>query len=1063
MSPGRSTLRYPDVGPPAGRLRQSLRAALLRLSLASLMPLALVTAAFLWMQWDIHRTAAIEGLRQRVQTLALAVEQELGVNLAIVGTLAALPEIDARDWAQFHAVATAAIRPRGLSWIVLVEPSGQQVVNTSGPFGAPLPNLLQIYAKRQDIEWQGRQLPSYDAKFESVLAGQPTVSDLFYGPVVKRPVLSAGVPVLRNGSSSFFLLMAVTPDALSALLGKEGTSSTGLSAIFDGSGRIIARSVDAARFIGLRAPPPFDQSAMLPQEGVGETNNLEGVPVVYAYRHLSLADWTVAVAIPRQEIFAPVYRTFLPWLAATLLLLGIGIYLGQRLQRRLVVPLTALAASADAMQRGEMPFIPATSIREVDTLSHALQQAARAERAAREDLEQRVRERTASLEDKSHQLEQTAAALRANEAQLEALIENTPAIIFMKDPDGRYVLVNRHFAQTFNLRREELVGKTVGDIFPPDIAEALRAADRRVLAGGVPQALEEVLLQAGELHTYLSIKFPVRDAEGRTYALCGVATDITERKRTERALQQALAFQRAILDSASYAIIATDTTGVILTFNPAAERMLGYTAAEVEGKATPELFHDPAEMAVHAEALARELGEPVGAGFEVFTVKPRRDQADEEEWTYVRKDGTRIPVLLAITALRDAQGEITGYLGIVSDISERKRADAEIRAARARFAGILEIAADAIVSIDEAQRITLFNRGAEKVFGYRAEEVLGQPVEMLVPERYRARHREYVAEFARAGDVTRRMDQRAPVFGLRRDGTEFPAEASVSKLELTGEMVFTAMLRDVTERRQAEAAIEHLNRALARRAAELEGVNRELESFSYSVSHDLRAPLRSIDGFSQVLLEDYADRLDDDGRDSLRRVRAASQRMARLIDDILKLSRLSRAEMRREPVDLSAIARTVADELRATEPEREVEFVIAEGVTAAADARLMLVVLENLLGNAWKYTARHLRARIEFGSECGADGSVVYFVRDDGAGFDMAYAGKLFGAFQRLHGEAEFPGTGVGLTSVQRIVHRHGGEVWAEGAVERGATLRFTLPDERAVGYPMDKTLSGET
>lgn len=1063
MDPGRSTPQRPDAGPAAGQQHQPLRAVLLGLSLASLMPLVLVTAAFLWLQWDNHRTTAIEGLRQRVQMLAVAVEQEVGVNLAILETLAALPQIDARDWAQFHAVAAAAMRSRSFGWIVLVEPSGQQVVNTSGPFGAPLPNLLQLYAKRQEIEWRGRHLPAYDAKFEAVLAGHPTVSDLFHGPVVKGPVLSTGVPVLRNGAASFFLFMGVTPDALDALLARHRTSGAGLTAIFDGSGRIIARSVDAARFLGLQAPPPFDERAQLPQEGVGEMDNLDGVPVVYAYQRLSLADWTVAVAIPRREIFAPVYRTFLPWLAATLLLLGIGIYLGQRVQRRLVLPLTALAASADALQRGEMPVIPATRIQEVDTLSHALRRAAQVEWAAREELEQRVRERTASLEDKSHQLEETAAALRANEAQLEALIENTPAIVFMKDPDGRYVLVNRHFAQTFNLRREDLVGKTAGDIFPPDIADALRASDRRVLAAGVPQELEEILPQAGELHTYLSIKFPVRDAGGRTYALCGVATDITERKRTERALQQALAFQRAILDSAGYAIIATDTEGVILTFNPAAERMLGYTAAEVEGKATPLLFHDPAEMARHAVALSRELGEPVGAGFEVFTVKPQRDQADEDEWTYVHKDGTRIPVLLAITGLRDVQGVVTGYLGIVSDISERKRADAEIRAARARFAGILEIAADAIVSIDEARRITLFNKGAETVFGYRAAEVLGQPVEILIPQRYRARHREHVAEFAHSGDVTRRMEQRNPVFGLRRDGTEFPAEASISKLELTGEMVFTVMLRDVTERKQAEAAIEHLHQALARRAAELEGVNRELESFSYSVSHDLRAPLRSIDGFSQVLLEDYADRLDEEGRDSLRRVRAASQRMAQLIDDILQLSRLSRAEMRREPLDLSAIAHAVADELRATAPEREAEFVIAEGVGAAADARLLRVVLENLLGNAWKYTARHPRARIEFGTERGADDSMVYFVRDDGAGFDMAYAGKLFGAFQRLHREAEFPGTGVGLSSVQRIVHRHGGEVWAEGAVERGATFRFTLPDERAAGYSMDSALSGES
>jgi light-regulated signal transduction histidine kinase (bacteriophytochrome) len=289
------------------------------------------------------------------------------------------------------------------------------------------------------------------------------------------------------------------------------------------------------------------------------------------------------------------------------------------------------------------------------------------------------------------------------------------------------------------------------------------------------------------------------------------------------------------------------------------------------------------------------------------------------------------------------------------------------------------------------------------------------------------------------------MEQTHPIpeQGLRTFFTiRFPVRDADGKIYAMG-----AVVSDITERKEAEAAIAQLNRTLEQRAAELEAVNRELESFSYSVSHDLRAPLRSIDGFSQVLLEDYADRLDEEGRDALRRVRAASQRMGQLIDDILNLSRVARSEMRRETVDLSAIARAVADELRTRDPEREVEFLIQEGVTAAGDARLLRVVLENLLGNAWKYTSRHQRARIEFGTVRRGDGARVYYVRDDGAGFDMAYSGKLFGAFQRLHADAEFPGTGVGLSIVQRIVHRHGGEVWAEGRVEAGAVFRFVLAE----------------
>ena len=229
---------------------------------------------------------------------------------------------------------------------------------------------------------------------------------------------------------------------------------------------------------------------------------------------------------------------------------------------------------------------------------------------------------------------------------------------------------------------------------------------------------------------------------------------------------------------------------------------------------------------------------------------------------------------------------------------------------------------------------------------------------------------------------------------------------------------------------------------------ELEGTNRELEAFSYSVSHDLRAPLRTIDGFSQILQEDYERALDDEGMDYLGRVRAASKHMATLIDDLLDLSRVGRRPLRREPVDLARLAAGIIEDLRAAEPGREVEFVSGEHIMAWGDVSLLKVALENLLGNAWKFTAREEEARIEFGADSRpGPGSLapVYYVQDNGAGFDQAYADKLFGAFQRLHGQDEFEGTGIGLATVARIVHRHGGRVWAEGRVGGGATFYFTL------------------
>jgi len=263
--------------------------------------------------------------------------------------------------------------------------------------------------------------------------------------------------------------------------------------------------------------------------------------------------------------------------------------------------------------------------------------------------------------------------------------------------------------------------------------------------------------------------------------------------------------------------------------------------------------------------------------------------------------------------------------------------------------------------------------------------------------------------------------------------------AETQKVEQTNR----EMAKEIAERKRAEEAIKQLN-------ARLELANKELEAFSYSVSHDLRAPLRWIDGFSQILLEEYLDKLDDQGQQYLRQVRESSQQMAQLIDDLINLSRVTRAEMSKEPVDLSRIAETVAEALRKTQPDRAVEFVIEKGMMAQGDPRLLRVVLENLLGNGWKYTGKRSPPRIEFGrTEQG--GRPAYFVRDNGAGFDMAYVHKLFGAFQRLHAVSEFPGTGIGLATVQRIIHRHGGRVWAEGAVEKGATFYFTLEMRREV------------
>ena len=302
-----------------------------------------------------------------------------------------------------------------------------------------------------------------------------------------------------------------------------------------------------------------------------------------------------------------------------------------------------------------------------------------------------------------------------------------------------------------------------------------------------------------------------------------------------------------------------------------------------------------------------------------------------------------------------------------------------------------------------------------------------------------------LAETAKAVSTRQDYSVRAPKLGADELGTLTDSfNQMLGRIAQQNDELqrYAADLERRVEERTHE--LQERNDALRRNAAELLAANTELDAFAYSVSHDLRAPLRSIDGFSQILLEDYAGALDVAGRESLQRVRAASQRMGTLIDDLLKLARVTRVEIRTEDVDLSGMAREIAAELQRATPERLVEFAIAPGLSARGDARLLRVALDNLLRNSWKYTAKQAQPRIEFAS-IAANGERAFMVRDNGAGFDMQYADKLFGVFQRLHSPAEFEGTGVGLATVRRIITRHGGRIWAEGVVDRGATFYFTL------------------
>ena len=370
-------------------------------------------------------------------------------------------------------------------------------------------------------------------------------------------------------------------------------------------------------------------------------------------------------------------------------------------------------------------------------------------------------------------------------------------------------------------------------------------------------------------------------------------------------------------------------------------------------------------------------------------------------------------------------------------------ASGELRESEERYRAVVEQATEGILLVDaDTRRVLEANAAYQDLLGYTSEEILQLTLYDLVP--YPRKSMDCYVE--------RVLERRSYVSGERRhrrkDGSLVVVEVSANLITYGGREALCIVVRDITERKRAEEELHRLNEELEhrvhQRTAQLEATNRELEAFSYSISHDLAAPLRSIDGFSQILLEDYVEVLDDEGKDYLSRVRSSSQHLGQLIDALLKLSRMTRREIRRDRVDLSIMAEDIAKELRVSQPNRQVDFVIPDGLSVDGDAWLLRIALENLLANAWKFTGKSSPARIEFGAT-EHEGAPAYFVRDNGAGFDMTYADKLFGAFQRLHTVEEFPGTGIGLATVQRIVHRHGGHAWAEGRVGQGATFYFTL------------------